>query len=150
METVNEEDTPEFMDKYIINNPYKFYGILEVSSDKTVFKIRDVSDTATIFGTNKSKKSSGEVCSNSFSRKKEGLIKILLTLNWRPETMPIETINDIKKTLKPKLLKELNIDVNNNDILKTIFVLQSLKIPVLCGLARQRFTELDLLHTKQV
>lgn len=145
-----EEDTQEFIDKYILNNPYKFYGILEVSSDKTVYKIRDVSNLDLVFGTNKSKIPSGEVCSNSFSRKKEGLIKTLLQLNWRPETEPTESIENIKKALKPKLLKDLNIDVNDNEILKTIFVLQGQKIPILCGYSRQKFMELGLLYTKQV
>ncbi len=150
VETVEEEDTQEFINKYIIENPYKFYGILEVSSDKTVYKIRDVSDTDVIFGTNKSKKSSGEVCSNSFSRKKEGLIKILLSLQWRPQIEPTDSIEDIKKALKPKLIKDLGIDVKDHEILKTVFVLQSQKIPVLCGYSRERFRELGLLYTKQV
>jgi hypothetical protein len=150
MAVVNEEETPEFINKYIIENPYKFYGILEISSDKTVFKIRDVSDTDVIFGTNKSKKSSGETCSNSFSRKKEGLIKILLRLDWKPETEPTESIETIKKSLKPKLIKDLGIDVKNEELLKTIFVLQNQKIPVLCGYTRERFRELDLLYSKQV
>ena len=157
-ETVSE-DSNEFIKKYITENPYKYYGIIEISKDKTVFKIRDVRNQELVFGTNKAKVPKGEVCAGSFSRKKSGLIDILLALNWKPTPSQLEnlpTLDKMKQSLstkdKDKLWKDIGTSLENIDeeTLKVIYILNMEKIPSLCDMTRKRFIELDLIHQKRV
>ena len=154
------EDDIEFIRKYITENAYGYYGILEVSATKTVFKIRDVRDRALVFGSNKAKVPKGEVCAASFSRKKSGLIDILLTLKWRPaSTDPswklssTELLRAFEAKDKRKLLTDMgktNAEQLPEDDLRAVYALSTEKIPQLCGRARTRFEELDLIHEKRV
>lgn len=159
VEETDAEESNEFIKKFITENVYKYYGIVEVSKDKTVFKIRDVRDQELVFGTNKAKVPKGEVCAGSFSRKKSGLIDILLALEWKPEAESIRnlpTIEKIKEVLSTKDKDRLWRDIGNEmanideDTLRTIYILNLEKIPNLCGLVKKRFTDLDLIHTKRV
>ena len=156
----SEEDT-EFIRKYITENPYGYYGIMEVSATKTVFKIRDVRNQELVFGANKAKVPKGEVCAGSFSRKKAGLVDILLTLRWQPRaddavmkmsrTMLLEGFRTMKD--KSKLWSELkrgDVETASDETLRAVYALSTGKIPDLCALARTRFEELDLLFQKRV
>lgn len=147
-----EENNPEFINKYITDNPYKYYGIIETSKDKTIFKIRDVHDTDLIFGSNKAKIPKGEVCGQSFSKKKIGLIEILLTLKFEmiEKSVTIDVIKKEKEKLLQDLLKLLKIKEFTDDQLYTIYFLSKLKIPELCGIAKKQFEKLDLLYYKNI
>lgn len=155
-ESLISEESNEFVRKFITENPYKYYGIIEISADKTIFKIRDVRDQELVFGSNKAKIPKGEVCANSFSRKKAGLINILLALHWRPKEPINKTIADIQEYFKTKekakLLKDVGFSLENisNDILSAVYILSLEKIPQLCIFAKERFIELDLIHTKRI
>lgn len=157
-ETFSEESN-EFIKKFITENPFKYYGIIEISKDKTIFKIRDVRNQELVFGSNKAKIPKGEVCAASFSRKKSGLVDILLALQWKPSEDDMKTlppIDKIRQVLsmkdKDRLWKDLESSVENtdDDILKVIYILNSKKIPELCLIVRQRFKDLDLLHEKRI
>lgn len=156
------EENAEFVRKFITENPYGYYGILEISAIKTVFKIRDVRNQELVFGSNKAKIPKGEVCAGSFSRKKSGLIEILLALKWRPPsssddegaTMPVDALRRAFASKdKSKLLQDMSLtDVETipEDTLRAIYALSTEKIPQLCALARKRFVELDLMQEKRV
>jgi superfamily II DNA or RNA helicase len=143
----------DFIRKYITENPYKYYGILEVGATRTTFKIRDVHDIATILGSNKSKINRGEVCGNTFSKKKNGLIRIAWALGWRFRgESNDETFDAMKKNVSSNtaLLRALGItEVMDTDVL-SLSTLMRMKIPEICGAVRQRFSELDLLYEKRV
>jgi hypothetical protein len=156
----NEEEDEEFIKKYITENSYKYYGIIEISKEKTSFKIRDVSNTELIFGTNKSKIPKGEICENSFSRKKSGLIEILLRLKYTPPSIENKmSIEEIKTFFMMKEKEKLINDIKkimgsdyifSNDEWKTIYYLSQFKIPLLCQITRERFKQLDLLYQKNI
>lgn len=159
VEDTMAEESNAFIEKYITQNPFKYYGIIEISKDKTTFKIRDVRNEELVFGSNKAKVPKGEVCAASFSRKKSGLVDILLTLNWKPSPQELEnvpSITTVKESLskkdKDRLWKDINKSINTTDdeTLKIIYILNAQKIPSLCGLVKARFTELDLIHEKRV
>ena len=152
-----DEDSDAFREKYITGNEYKYYGILEVGATQTVFKIRDVHDVETILGTNKSKKNRGEVCGHTFSKKKNGLIGIIWALGWRTTHDDDEDLDemDVMRTYvggQPSLLSFLGVDVSSmsGGEVATLYVLLHKKIPELCGVARSRLEELDLVHVKRV
>lgn len=157
-ETTAEEDN-EFIRKFITENPYKYYGINEVSADKTTFKIRDVRDQELVFGSNKAKVPKGEVCAMSFSRKKSGLVDILLTLEWKPSVSDMNALPSlemIRQSLstkdKDKLWKDISkqFETTDDETLKIIYILNAQKIPHLCNLVKKRFQELDLIQTKRI
>jgi hypothetical protein len=117
-----------------------------------VFKIRDVHDVETILGTNKSKKNRGEVCGHTFSKKKNGLIGIIRALGWR--TTSDENLEVMRTYVggQPSLLSFLGVTMSSmsGDEVATLYVLLHKKIPELCGVARSRLEELDLVHVKRV
>lgn len=159
VQDTESEDSTEFIRKFITDNPYKYYGIVEIAQDKTVFKIRDVRNEALVFGTNKAKIPKGEVCAHSFSRKKSGLIDILLTLNYTPsndDLRQVPSVDTLRQKFgakdKEKFWTEMGRTLTDMDdeTLKTIHVLNTKKMIDLCTLARQRFQQLDLLYEKRV
>jgi len=152
IQQTDAEDSNEFIRKFITENPYGFYGIIERSRDKMVFKIRDVRDQELVFGTNKAKIPKGEMCGASFSRKKSGLIEILMRLEWKPKKeVSIEEVRRVSKE-RVKLLNELKLNVEEmNEIqLYTVYELGGKKIPELCEIAKRRFMELGLIQEKRV
>lgn len=158
------EYTDEFINKYIHDNKYGYYGIVEIGKTETKFKIRDVRNKELVFGKNKAKIPKGELCGQSFSKKKDGLIAILFQLQYQGPISKVSlTVSDIQKLFTTKsalpiykLFQKL-VDTHlfeyktfTNEQWKTLYILSKLKLPELCFIARQRFEELNLLYTKKV
>lgn len=161
--TIIIEGSSEFNKKYIDDNPYGFYGIVEIGKAVTKFKIRDVRDKTLVYGKNKAKVPKGELCGQSFSRKKDGLIIILFQLEYTDFDKNVtesvvqlkklfmeKTVNTIFTKLYKKLQESREIDVSKftENEWKTLYVLSKLKLPELCKLVQSRLAELDLIYTK--
>lgn len=162
-----KENSDAFNDKYINNNEYGFYGILEIGKADTKFKIRDVRNKELVYGTNKSKVPKGELCGQSFSKKKDGLIGILFLLGYEaPSDKLTLSVSEIKTMFIPNkkgestsliklydklnATKEIQFESFTEENWKTLYILSKLKLPELCQLVREKLTQLDLIFTKKV
>jgi hypothetical protein len=160
--TLLQESSEDFNQKYILSNSYGYYGILEIGKADTKFKIRDVRNRELVFGTNKAKIPKGELCGQSFSKKKDGLIGILFHLNYQGPTdkvtlssrevrdLFIQPSSSVYTKLLEKLQKSQAVDINkfSDKDWKTLYILSKLKLPELCELTRKRLQDLDLVYTK--
>lgn len=166
------ENSPAFNRIYIDENPYGMYGIVEVGPNETVFKIRDVHDKALVYGKNKSKIPKGELCGKSFSRKKDGLIRILLHLGYDVQEGASSSVTTTLDAIKKQFLDPKNSSLHKlyNNIItppakdmhlkpfakdserawRALDHLSTMKLPELCTITRRRLEELGLIFTKSI